>query len=400
MNMQSVRRFAKRVLPSNVYSAIVRHAVGPVRSYKRRLLFSLRSYKRRLLFSLWPAFPRKYQYPSLLSIFLTTRCNLRCFICRREGFKGEDLKFENIYKLEKAIRYARTIDLTGWGEPFLYPRFEEVLNYIYSLNPRGELIQISTNGTRLSEHAAELLRGHLHLLVISLNAATAPTYNRDMEGGNFEDTLLRIRAFLSALEGKGRSKVLLHFVAHTENFREIPDFVVLANNLGISAVSIGQYLVGIPEHVRYSLLHVKQDYNAVVDRAQDLGTKLGVQVHARRFTQGQKARFSQECREPFDSCYITVSGDVAPCCFCGSYSTGNAYETSFEAVWFGDAYRKLREKRYLLACQKCMPFIPLDDYSAHFTAYFKETKEFKAIEQNFMPRREVDGQSEQERTMP
>jgi len=87
-------------------------------------------------------------YPSTLAIFLTTNCNLRCFICRREGFKGQNLEFENIFKLINPIRFAKTIDLTGWGEPFIYPKFVEILDFIYSINPM-KLIQITTNGTRL-----------------------------------------------------------------------------------------------------------------------------------------------------------------------------------------------------------------------------------------------------------
>lgn len=392
MNVSSARRFAKRVLPAGVYGMVVKYVVHPFRR--------IAQLRRPLVFLLPHALVGRHQYPTTVSIFLTTRCNLRCFICRREGFKGEDFKFENIYKLKNAIRYAQRVDLTGWGEPFLYSRFEDVLNYTYSLNPREDLIQITTNGTRLSEHAAELLSGHLHSLIISLNAATAETYNRDMKGGDFENTLSHVRAFMSVLTDRDRSRVNLHFVAHTQNFREIPDFIVLARSLGIPEVSIGQYLVGIPEHSQYSLLQVKQDFNVVVARAQDLGAKLGVRVSAPRFSEGEQPCSSQQCRDPFDNCFIGVNGDVFPCCFCGSNSMGNVYETSFEAVWLGDAYRKLRRRRYLPACQKCMPFIPLADYRAHFTADFKETKEFEALAQGFMTHRGEGEKPEQERTIP
>jgi MoaA/NifB/PqqE/SkfB family radical SAM enzyme len=378
-----LRRFAKRVLPPKVRGGI-RKALYPFTQIAiliRGRAATMGRKARRLLFLLPFPFFLKYQYPEFLSIFLTTRCNLRCFICRREGFKGEDFNYENLRKLEKAIKYARTIDLTGWGEPLLYPRFEDVLNYIYSLNPRKSLIQITTNGTKLSEHLAKSLSGHLKSLIISLNAATVETYNREMKYGNFEETLSSIRAFLSGLEESKRRKVQLHFVAHTENFREIPEFVALAKALGISNVSIGQYLVSIAAHSKYTLLHVKDEYNAVVDQAKDLGDKLGVQLFAPRFY-SERGLNSQDCQSPFKECFIEVNGDIRPCCFCGNYRMGNAYETNFETVWFGEAYHKLRKKRYLLACNTCMPFIPFDNYKAHFTAYFKETPEFEKIELN------------------
>jgi sulfatase maturation enzyme AslB (radical SAM superfamily) len=268
--------------------------------------------------------------------------------------------------------------LTGWGECFLYPRFEEVLNYIYSLNPRNDLIFITTNGTRLSEHTAELLGGHLNRLIISLNAATPETYNRDMKNGNFEKTLSAVRSFLSGLNQHDRSKVELHFVAHAENLHEIVDFIVLANKLGIPAVSIGNYIISRVERFRYSLLHVREKYNVIIDRALDLASRLGITIIGRKFfTESKKEISPDKCRLPFDKCFIQVDGSVSPCCFAGDHRMGNVYETSFEDIWFGEEYRKLREKRYLPACQRCVQFIPFDDYAAHFSEVLKKTDVFK-----------------------
>ena len=375
MNLLPFIRFAKRVLPPNVYFSAKRY-------YE---LSSLRPLFLSLPYGLFP----KYQYPPRLTISLTTRCNLQCFICRPEGLKGKDLKFENIYKLKKAIKYAQTINLTGWGEPLLYPRFEDVLNYIYSLNCKKNLIQVTTNGTRLSDHTARLLKGRLKSLTISLNAATAETYNKQMKNGDFEKTLSAIRRFLSSLGEKERLKINLSFVAHTRNFQEIPDFVVLAHDLGISAVTIIHYMVGIAEHRQYSLLNVRNEYNVIVDRAKAIGNRLDVLVHTPRQFFSEKKRSVNECLSPFNECFIEVNGDVFPCCFCGTYRIGNVYKGTFEDVWFSEAYRKLRKKRYLQGCQNCMAFIPLDEYGAHFTSNFKETTAFKEIEQEFKIRQKL-----------
>jgi MoaA/NifB/PqqE/SkfB family radical SAM enzyme len=349
----------------------------------RTVLIPTRTYAWRLLFALPHPIFQRYQYPSTIYISLTSRCNLRCFICRREGFQGEDLEFENIHKLEKAIRYASTINLTSWGEVFLYPRFEEVLAYIYSINP-NEVISITTNGTRLSHRIARLLSGHLQRLVISLNAATPETYNRDMKYGDFETTLSAIRSFLSGLDKKDWCKLALHFVAHTKNCFEMSDYVVLAKNLGIPAVSFGQYFAGNVEHSRHTLLHVKEEYNAVVERTRALGEKLGVRVFALKFRLSlQKKQSSQKCLAPFRECNISPNGETQVCCFAGDYSAGNLFETSFEEVWFGEAYRKLRKKRYLAACSRCWPLLCLDDYRSHFTEHFKARREFSEIECKF-----------------
>ncbi len=314
-----------------------------------------------------------YYYPRLLAIFLTTRCNLRCFICRREGFKGEDLDFGQLEKLSRAIRHARTIDLTGWGECLMYPRFSDVVRYIGALNPRPDILQITTNGTLLSSEVGELLRGHLGKMVISLNAATADTYDRDMKGGRFGKTIGNIRSFLSALDAGERGRVSLYFVAHTANYLEIPEYVRLAASLGLGQVTVGQYLVSTEEHRSFSLLEVKDAYNAVVDESELLARELGVGFSARRFFSEQaRERGAWLCGDPVNACFIGVEGDVGPCCFAGSYRIGNVYEEGFESVWFGPAYRKLRRHRHLDACRRCTPFIPFDDPRAHLTEYLKE----------------------------
>jgi MoaA/NifB/PqqE/SkfB family radical SAM enzyme len=361
-----LKRVGKRVLSPRLYDI----AATWVNSREQGRL------KLKALLLEYPVSPLRlllpWLYPGFLSISLTTRCNLRCFICRRENHVGENLPFGNLARLATAIRHARTIDLTGWGECFVYPRFRDVLRYITSLNPRENLIQITTNGTLLTGEAAALLGRGLRTLIISLNAATRETYDRDMKFGDFGATLRHIREFMEALPEEDRGKVQLHFVAHTGNYREIPDFVLLARDLGIGTVTIGQYLVDVREHVSYALLSVREEYNDAVHKARGMARDAGVAFHAPRFFEERAVAPASECLDPVNACYVEVDGQVGPCCFCGSYRIGNVYNEGFEAVWFGREYRRLRRKRYLPACRLCAPHLPLDDPGAHFTAYFKE----------------------------
>jgi MoaA/NifB/PqqE/SkfB family radical SAM enzyme len=168
-------------------------------------------------------------------------------------------------------------------------------------------------------------------------------------------------------------------VAHAGNYREIPDFVLLARDLGIGTVTIGQYLVDLREHVPYALLSVREEYNDAVRRARESATNAGVALHAPAFFDKGAVPPASECLDPVNACYVQVDGQIAPCCFCGSYRIGNVYEEGFEAAWFGREYRRLRRNRYLPACRVCTPHLPLDDPEAHFTAYFKEREESREI---------------------
>jgi MoaA/NifB/PqqE/SkfB family radical SAM enzyme len=320
-----------------------------------------------------------FSYPRVLSICLTTRCNLRCFICRREDFKGRDVDFASLARLADAFRHAATIDLTGWGECFLYPRLEEVLSYIYSLNGKDRLIQITSNGTLVSRRSADLLAGHIERVTFSLNAASAAVYRRETKQGDFSKTMRNIQSFASALGEEDRRRINFHFVAHTGNFREIPDFVRLARDTGVSSVTIGNYLVGIPEHCQFALINDRREYNAVLRDADLLASALGVSLSARRFFETAPST-GAACNDPYDACFVEVDGQVGPCCFCGSYRIGNAFESGFEPIWFGERYRRLRQTRDLPGCRSCSPFVAFDDPGAHFTAYLKEHRDLREIE--------------------
>ena len=131
-------------------------------------------------------FPAKVPNPMKLTVAMTDRCNLKYFICTREelegqiGSKGNNIALEKLYAMEASLRKAQIIQLTGFGKTFLHPQLGEALDYIYSINPREDLIYFVSNGTLLSRAWGEKLDRCLNNLAISLNAAPPECYKRDM----------------------------------------------------------------------------------------------------------------------------------------------------------------------------------------------------------------------------
>lgn len=316
-------------------------------------------------------------YPQYLAIRLTSKCNLHCCFCDRASVKVTDFDFNNIRKLDNSIRYAKTIDLTGVGEPFMYPYFNEALDYIYSLNPSHSLINITSNGSMLSFQKAQKLNGHLNQFVISLNAASESTYQRDIKNGNFTRTLASVADFMSGLGADERKKVDLHFVAHADNFMEIADFVALADSLGIKSVSVWPMLVTASEQFPKTLLSVRKEYSAVITYAKILANKLGVTLSARSFgceTIGSYA----SCHQPFNVCVVNEDGTVSPCCNAGELRMGSIKDSDFESIWFGKLYQDFRNNREQVVCRRCTSFYPLDTINSYLQAQFYESIENKS----------------------
>ena len=93
-----------------------------------------------------------------LRIETSTICNLRCLYCYNES--GEPLKNEmsyeeikNIVKQAKELG-AKSIVIIGGGEPTVYPKFRELVDYIDSLNMIPVII---TNGQIIDKKLAQFL---------------------------------------------------------------------------------------------------------------------------------------------------------------------------------------------------------------------------------------------------
>ena len=315
---------------------------------------------------------KNFAYPKYLALSLTTRCNLRCTICDREGFKTADMNFGNVIKLRNPIKYAKMIDLTGWGEAVLYPKYEDVVKFIFSINNRKKLISQTTNGA-LSKKYSELLKGRLRRLVISLNAATPETYNREMRGGNFDKTISSVKTFLSRLTNEDRKIAKLHFVAHINNYKEMPLFVELAKSLNIFQVSFGQYMSNGPDTEQNTLLNIKSQYNDILKKVDEASKKFGVEVFYRRF--GENLGISpNNCMFPHEWCFVLPNGDMTPCCYLGDITMGNVFKNSFESVWSGEKIQRLRKSRYLPSCLLCAPFHSFDNPTCHFTSRYNMKK--------------------------
>jgi MoaA/NifB/PqqE/SkfB family radical SAM enzyme len=97
-------------------------------------------------------------------------CNLKCSYCSvTKRNQHSRLSLDTIKQYIKDINIKNSLKaviLTGGGEPTLYPQFDELLEFLYSINLKVGLI---TNGTNLIKHSTELLN-KLTWMRVSYNA--------------------------------------------------------------------------------------------------------------------------------------------------------------------------------------------------------------------------------------
>ena len=159
-------------------------------------------------------------------------CNLHCLMCTqdRDRTTKEDSTMQK--KLEEDLRYylptAKMIYLSGRGDPLVRPDAIKLL-----INYKGPAkFHLTTNGLLLPKYWEQIKHQKFHILNISVDAATKETYEKIRIGGRWEDLIKSLN-----LVKQNRDKfagVIINMTVMRSNYREIPQFIDLAESYGFS----------------------------------------------------------------------------------------------------------------------------------------------------------------------
>lgn len=147
-------------------------------------------------------FGRRIDY---LRISVTDRCDLRCRYCMAEKMsflpRREILSLEEISALADAFvaRGVRRIRLTG-GEPLARRGVPDLVRMIGRHVKAGTLdeLTMTTNATRLADHARELAEGGIRRINVSLDTRDPETFAYVTRWGDLDRTLEGISAAKAA----------------------------------------------------------------------------------------------------------------------------------------------------------------------------------------------------------
>ncbi|PIE31527.1 hypothetical protein CSA56_18010 [candidate division KSB3 bacterium] len=317
------------------------------------------------------------QLPLHMQIEHTTYCNLDCIMCDRSKCiqTPQHLAFEKIARVLEEVRPAK-ISLSGNGEPLMHP---DMLSIIRTAKAQGCSVNTTTNGTLLNtQRCQELVESGLDLIKISIDGATRETYRKIRGQDKFLHVVDGIRALVDAKKRANSSTpfIRLNYVMTKDTYREIPMVVELAAKWEIDGIFFQLLdLVGIEErkksligdltyedfsHELTCALAISQSLPITTNLAA-IYKELGASWKKYQFIAPYQGK-QRICILPWFQTYISVEGDVRPCCYFkyGQYGTmGTIAQATMQEIWNGEAYQRLREafrqgKRLYPVCQHCM----------------------------------------------
>lgn len=290
----------------------------------------------------------------------TERCNFQCVHCYSESGpqgKAAELPVPLVLALLKELGTHGTEFLSiGGGEPLMYPDLPLVIS---TARAEGLEVEVTTNGSLASStRIARLKESGLRFVQLSLDGATAGTFESIRKGGRFEQVLENSHDLAEAFT------LTVSAVALPENLDELPALIDLAKGMGASYFRVIPLMpsgrgrtVPTPSAAQMRAIH-----ELVRDRQRtesDIVVQFNENVlDPRRKNIPWMPDNHYGCPAGRTTCGIDAAGNVYPCSFMQDprFIAGNVRDRPLAEIWRdSDVLRAIREVSHLEEpCGSCV----------------------------------------------
>lgn len=194
----------------------------------------------------WVIYQSPKSHPEEAAIEVSTTCNFSCLHCFRYAVKGFEERIMDIdlFKatLDNALRAGvKRVVFTGLGEPMLNPYILEMVELSKS---SGLSVALNTNGFRLPELAAELVKLSVDEIFVSVDAFDPEVYARIRAGGDISVLSEGLNELIRAKLQRGRYRPIVKaiFTVNKLNVGEVGKALDYALRHGISEVIFSYYI--------------------------------------------------------------------------------------------------------------------------------------------------------------
>lgn len=301
--------------------------------------------------------------PFCVQIEITNVCNLDCGMCPRHhvDVPRQHMDFEVLKKVLSLLDRVDEVSLVGLGEPFTHPLIFEAIRLC---RQRGLKVKITTNGLLLggAGRLEEVVRSGLDDLTFSLEGLG----DSGATGGHRSRGVAETINELVRLKKKTDSTtpaVVLQTVMIKGREQDLYDLIRWGATAGVERINVLRmtkyFETGLPrpdmdeeKKIFRDLARLRRTERIRIDCLQDQfysGVKGWAYRQGKRFL-----NMDSSCLRLRDYPYITVNGDMTPCCVLPDQQFGSLLATPLKDVWLGDAFQKFRREHMKNpVCARC-----------------------------------------------
>jgi radical SAM protein with 4Fe4S-binding SPASM domain len=280
-----------------------------------------------------------------LQIETSSICNFRCDSCPlslAEYDRPEKHMTPDAFRrVLDGFPTVEKVELQGIGEVFLNPCILEIVRIAAE---RGIHVHTFSNASRIEPDTARgIVTSGLAAINFSMDGADEPTFRKLRKGG----TLKRYKRCVTnlvqarAAAGSRTPHIGIMTVLSKANYRQVPRMLAIAEELGVDSIILTKINAGPkPELERLLLGAEERRWIQALPRHRG---RVNVVWAYTPWTKRERI----ECYWPRHMSYVTVEGDVTPCC--NYYDSreiklGNVFEQSGAEIWNSEAYRAFRKR--------------------------------------------------------
>jgi MoaA/NifB/PqqE/SkfB family radical SAM enzyme len=298
--------------------------------------------------------------PITAEIDMTNLCNHRCPECSGWYFQNRNADSLPLYLAQDIIRQlskarVRGLIFTGGGEPLCYPYIEEVVKLAYGL---GLEVGFITNGSLINEKIARVLLDCCTWLRISLDAASAETFERihGMDGNTFDAVINNI-TLLTEMKNEVKSKTTIGVGYLTSDFTkdEMYDMSILCRKLGVDYLQFRPMQIHNNGKFKYHRTNIKKEIIRCLKESND-GYKVLYSKH--KYDMMRKKNYGRNYQKCFGQQFATViaaDSRMYICCHMRGYDKyciGDLKKNTFEEIWNSEQRKSVVEN---IDFQDCVP---------------------------------------------
>ena len=257
-------------------------------------------------------------FPLEVALELTNYCNINCIMCpvpnlkRSRGFMDEGVfkKVAEDISQESGFLFMPQ----GFGELFLNNKWSQLIDF--ASNRGIQPIIILTNGMLLNETNIPKLINKVDVILVTIDGATAKTYESVRVKGNFEKVTKNIEKFLEIRGNNESPHLVLRIIKMKETGGEIASF-----------------------HEYWSKKIEKGDIIHIADYNDWAGS-----VTERGIDEIKTQKDRRPCRMLWKNLTVYYDGRVSPCCYDaeGDLIIGNVSNQGLKEIWNGAPLRNMR----------------------------------------------------------
>jgi MoaA/NifB/PqqE/SkfB family radical SAM enzyme len=279
--------------------------------------------------------------PITVELDMTNLCNHRCPECSGWYFQNRNsdslsfnLATDIIRQLAKAE--VRGLIFTGGGEPLCHPNIKEVVQLAYNSGLDTGFI---TNGSLINEEIARILLDCCTWLRVSLDAASAETFERThgMDGNAFKKVVDNI-ALLTKMKSKLKSKTTIGVGYLTCDYakNEMYDMATLCKKLGVDYLQFRPLQIHNNGKFEYHRSDIKKEIFRCLKQS---NTNYKVLYSKHKYDMMKEKNYGRNYHKCYGQQFATViaaDAHVYVCCHMRGYDKyclGDLEKNTFEEIW-------------------------------------------------------------------